>query len=168
MAKSEWRRGSQPGEWVHARGRVGRAQGNPRWWVARPNGVNPLTFRSLAAAKTWIDGNGVKRRKKPAPPKTDPTVRSLLARIRARDMNALGVLADYVQEHGPAGVAKMLAATWASMQRSIAYWQENPPRPRSRWTQWQCIAHARKAAWLRVRRLYGRAWTAPRGYEAFK
>ena len=66
----------------------------------------------------------------------DDTVRTCLERVRARDVSAVGVLADYLEENGLPH-AKRVRELWERFTRNVAYWSDpENDVSRRKWLRW--------------------------------
>lgn len=108
-----------------------------------------------------------KRRRKRKPlPATDPVVRGCLSQIRRGVTDAVGVLADYLEENSLPG-RKQLRSLWGKYNEYVDSWKTVTDWSRRSCVLWEVIARNRR--WLRQRigELYGREW-ARLPLEAFK
>lgn len=83
-----------------------------------------------------------------------PGVAALLATIRKGDWQAIGVLADYLEENGLPH-ARRLRSFWDKYQRMERYWLKAENEPRRTNARWEEVALWRRWLWRRVRTMYG-------------
>lgn len=91
-------------------------------------------------------------------PLTDTVARTLLDRVRRKDLLAAGVLADRLDElsHPLAGRVR---GAWDKYQRWVAYWSgAGYDGRRRRLTRWEKLARCHRWLWFQVRGLFGRRW----------
>lgn len=96
---------------------------------------------------------------------TDPTVAGCLAKVQRGDVSAVGVLADYLDEH-KLPYAKTVRAYWEKYVR-VCEWTATADFSRRKNTKWENIALWRQWLRRRIAVLYKRKWKKMK-VEAFK
>lgn len=89
----------------------------------------------------------------------DDTIRGCLHRIARRDVSAVGVLADYLEEtsHALAGRVRRLWDWYVVREK---YWTDRDPvaTSRRRLTAWEGSCITRHKVWWQIRQLFRRKW----------
>ena len=86
----------------------------------------------------------------------DPTILGCLEKLRGGEITAVGVLADYLEEHGLPHASR-LRKMWKRFQRRLAYFC-SADLTRRKLTRWEILAHDRSRLRAKVARIFGRKW----------
>jgi hypothetical protein len=87
-----------------------------------------------------------------------PTLTTCLEMIRKGDVSAVGVLADYLEEHRLPN-AKTVRSLWNRFNRYVTFWSDpNNDVSRRKWTRWEGVARNRRWLRRRIGEVYCRQW----------
>ena len=90
-------------------------------------------------------------------PSTDAVIRGCLDKIRRKEMTAVGVLADHLDEIKHP-LAKRVRADFQRAEAGIRWTYSAEWSDRNRLTRWEHVAIWRRWLWDRIMKHFGRKW----------